>query len=205
MPLNTVFRVRMRGTLLSKHMEWGVYLQQVLGTGSSADLAQSWESVVLPLAKAAASSSLNWDEVLVQDTSPTGVESLRRAFAQPAPGTQAGELLPGQDAILISLGTGQKGRRKHGRFFFPGVLEANQNAGVLSGAQLTAAQALANGLLNAYGPSGSNTAYRLVIYSPPSPPYKPKPAPPQHTDTIITPVTTTATSIRIKSQRRRAF
>lgn len=205
MALNSVYRVRMRATLLSQKVEWGFHIQQVTATGGPADLAASVAANVLPLAEAASVAATNWDEVVISDTSATGDESVHLGFTQPAPGTVTGDALPGQNTAVISLGTGLKGRRRHGRFYFPGLSEANQASGVLSGGQLTALQALANGLLNKYGPTGTETNYRLVVYSPPTPPFVAPTPPPVHTDTLITPITSTRTDPIIRTQRRRAI
>lgn len=205
MALDSIYRVRMRATYLGQQVEWGVHVRQVQATGGPSDLAASWAATILPLAEAASSSALNWNEVLVSDVAPDGSESVHLPFTQPAPGTVTGDPLPGQNTAVISLSTGLKGKRQHGRFYFPGLSEAGQVSGVMAGAQLTAIQGLAQGLINTYGPAGTNASYRLVVYSPEqlvAPPprtFKPRPG------TIVTPVTAQKTDPIIRTQRRRAI
>lgn len=205
MALNSVYRVRTRGTQRGQRVEFGVHIQNVTAAREPDDLAASWVATAMPLITAATSAAVNWDEVVVSDTSATGEESVELAITQPHPGTIAGDSLPNQNAMLVGLRTGTKGRRRRGRFYLPGVAESGQTDGVITGAQLTAVQALAQGIINAYGGGGTETNWRLVIYSPPSPPFVPKAAPPVHTDTLITPVTSHDIDEVIRTQRRRSI
>jgi len=198
-------RVRTRGTLLGQKVEFGVHLRYQTAAANAEDLAASWTATIMPLVLAATSLDCNWDQIVVSDTSPTGLESVVLPLTQPNPGTVIGDSLPPQDAAVISLRTGSKGGRKRGRFYLPGLSENYQNDGQMSGAQLTAVQALANGIVTAYGAGGSETAYRLVVYSPevltfPAPkPKKPRPG------TVITDVTSYVVSPVIRTQRRRSI
>lgn len=205
MTIGHTYRVRTQGTMLNQKMEFGVHIRHKGPSGSLSDLAASWTATVLPLVKAATSASVNWDKVTLSDVSSTGDESVDFAFTQPAPGAIAGDALPPQNAMLVSLRTGTKGRRRHGRFYLPGISEGNQTNGVLSGSQLTALQALAVGLTNAYGPGGTESNYELVVYSPealtPPPPKEFKP----RAGTLITAVTLADPDDVIRTQRHRAF
>jgi hypothetical protein len=160
---------------------------------------------ILPLVYAATSSSVNWEEVVVVDTSDTGDEMVELPLTQPNPGLLAGDSLPNQNAVVVGLRTGTKGRRRRGRFYLPGIVETSSTDGMLTGAQLTAVQGLAQGVINFYGPTGSETDYRAVVYSPPTPPFKPKVAPPVHTDTIVTQITAHDIDEVIRTQRRRSI
>jgi hypothetical protein len=205
MALNTVFRLRTRGNMFGSIVEFGVHLQQVLSSGGASDLAGSWIANVMPLVLAASSEHISWTEIVISDVDPGTALTLHTALTQPNPGLIVGEALPGQNAACVQLRSLTKGRRHRGRFFFPGIGEAGSSNAALTGAQLTAIQNLAAQLLTFYGPSGTQTSYRLVVYSPPTPPFKPKPAPPVHTDTLITPVNTTLVDVNIRTQRRRAI
>jgi Rieske Fe-S protein len=182
-----------------------VHIQNVIAAREPSDLAASWVATALPLITAATSAAVNWEEVVVSDTSPTGSESVELPITQPHPGSIAGDSLPNQNAMLVGLRTGTKGRRQRGRLFLPGVAESGQTDGVLTGAQLAAVQAFAQGIVNAYGAGGTETNWRLVVYSPPTPPFKPKAPPPVHTDTLITPVTSQDIDEVIRTQRRRSI
>lgn len=205
MALNSIYRVRTRGTLRGQRIEWGVHIQQVLASGGPADLAGSWVASVMPLVDAATSQEINWDDVLVSDTATAGSEQQILPLTQPHPGLVTGDCLPGQNAVVVSLRSGVKGRRRRGRFFLPGVSEANQANGLVTGSQLTAITALADGLRTHYGPTGSEASYRLVVYSPPTPPFKAPKPPPVHTDTLVTPVVALPVDPVIRTQRRRTI
>lgn len=205
MPLNSVYRVRTRGRLRGQRVEFGVHIQWVSGSGGPDDLAGSWTATIMPLVLAATSTACNFDEVVVTDVSPDGDESFVMPLTQPNPGLLTGDALPGQNAMLVQLRTGQKGRRRHGRFFLPGLTEQYHTDGQVTGTQLTAVQALAAGILNTYGPTGVESSYRLVVYSPPSPEYKPPKIPKVRTDTIITIVRTFLVDGYVRTQRRRSI
>lgn len=205
MPVGDVVRVRTRGTFLGSRVEFGVHIRYENTGSNAADLAGSWSATIMPLVLAATSAQVNWDEIQVADTSSTGLETFALPLTQPNPGALSGDVLPPANAALISWRTGEKGRRKHGRMYVPGVTETANTNGTLGGAQLTAVQALAAGILTAYGAGGTAPFYRFVIYSPPTILPKPKPPLPVHTDTIVTPVTTGLTDHIVRSQRHRAI
>ena len=205
MPAGDIVRLRTRGTQGASRVEFGVHLQYVTQSARADDLAASWTATIMPLVLAATSSKVNWDEIVVSDTSPTGQESFTLPLTQPNPGTLSGDTLPPQNAAVIGLRTGVKGGRRRGRIYLPGLTELGNTDGKLSSAQLTAVQGLAQGILNTFGPSGVETDYRLVIYSPerltfPTPrPPKPRPG------RIITPVQGTVIDPNIRTQRRRSI
>ena len=205
MALNSIYRVRTQGTYRNQAIELGAHVQQVTAVGGASDLAGAWANGVGPLVIAATSADVNWRGVLVTDTNEAGEESYFFGFTQPSPGTQAGESLPNQNAAVVRLLTGVKGRRRRGRFYVPGITETANAGGSLTGTQLTAIQALGTGMIGLFGPAGSNANYRLVVYSPPTPAYVPKPPPPSHSDTLVTPVTAASVDTVIRTQRRRAI
>lgn len=207
MAQNHVYRLRTRGSLRGSKMEFGVHLQQRTAVGSPSEMAADWRDSILPLVRAATSVEMNWEQIVVTDTADVtvGDEMYELQIPQPADGSVAGDCLPGQNAVVVSLKTGSKGRRKRGRFFLPGISETGTANGRLTGAQLTAVTALGTAILDRYGPGGAQPNYGLVIYSPPTPPFKPKAPPPIHTDTLITPVRTVDTDEVIRTQRRRAI
>ena len=202
---DTVYRLRTRGTLFGQRVEFGMHFTRPPGGTSVNSLIDGWEGLIMPSVVAATSASVNWDDVLVSDVAPTGAEQVLQALTQPMPGTQAGDCLPGQNAVLVAFKTGTKGRRNRGRFYLPGIAEASTTNAHLSGAQLTAVQALAASLISHYGPGGSEPQWRLCIYSPidttppPPKPFKPK------TDELVTPITTSQVDTVIRTQRRRTI
>lgn len=205
MAIGHTYRVRALGTLRGSRVEFGLHVRHDSGAADATAFVAHFVANVGPLITGATSSEVNWDEVMITDTSPDGEESKRTTLTQPYPGLITGECLPGQNAIVVSLSTGQKGRRKHGRFYLPGVSESSSSNGVVTGSQLTAAQALGNGLENFYGPSGIFAGWRMVVYSPidttPPPPRKWKA---KETE-LVTPILETRVDPIIRTQRRRAI
>lgn len=160
------YRLRMMGTLRASHVEFGVHFEQTAGSTGASELAAHWAANVSTLVTAATSVEVNWDEVQVSDVSETGTRTVHVSLSQPSPGLITGDCLPGQNSIVVQLNTNTKGRAGHGRFYLPGVSESSSGNGVISGTQLAAVTALANGLENFYGPGGIFANYRLCIYSP---------------------------------------
>lgn len=199
------YRLRMLGTLRASHVEFGVHFEQTAGTTGAAELAAHWAANVTPLVTAATSVEVNWDEVIVADVRPEGAASVHVALTQPLPGLITGECLPGQNSVVVQLNTNTKGRAGHGRFYLPGISESTSSNGVVTGTQLTAIGALANGLENYYGPGGTFANYRLCIYSaeqldpPRVRPFKPRPG------TVSKLVLDTRVDPIIRTTRRRAI
>jgi len=199
------FRVRTLGTLRASKVEFGVHISQTTGTTGAAELAAHWTANIVPLVVAASSTEVNWDEVLVSDVLPTGKRSVHVSITQPSPGTIIGDCLPGQNSVVVQLNTNNKGRAGHGRFYFPGISENNHSNGQVTGTQLTAIAALANGLENFYGPGGLFAGFRLAIYSPEQldpprvRPFKPRPG------TVVQLVEDTRVDPIIRTTRRRAI
>jgi hypothetical protein len=205
MAAGDIVKVRTRGRLLGSNVEFGVHIRYNTTSATAADLAASWAATVIPMVKAASVSDCNWDRLTVSDTDPNGAESYDLPLTQPNPGDILGDPLPPQDAAVISLRTGVKGGRRRGRFYFPGITETTNQDGRMQGTQLTAIQALANGLINAYGPSGTENDYRLVVYSPEVLTFKPPRTPKPRPGTIITNVTSYTVDPVIRTQRRRSI
>lgn len=208
MATEDTYRLSTRGTLRGQTVQFGVHIKMTSGTGTPEDLVATWVATIMPAVDAATSAEVNWNEVTASDVRRAdagGVSSVVLALTQPHPGLVAGECLPNQNAIVVGLRTGRKGKRYNGRFYLPPPTEPNTSNGNVTGAQLTAVQALAQLLITTFGPGGTEPQYSLVIYSPPTPPFVPKPAPPVHTDTLKTAVTGHDIDQVVRSQRKRAI
>jgi hypothetical protein len=205
MAAGDIVRVRTRGTLLGSRVEFGVWLRYETAAADAADLAASWTAEVMPTVIAASPIGLNWDSLLISSAQATGAESQMFPFTQPNPGALTGEVLPVQNAAVVGLRTGIKGGRRRGRLYFPGITEAGNDDGKLNGAQLTAIQGFAQKIIGTYGPAGTNTDYRLVVYSPETLTFKPARVPKPRPGTIVTEVQTFALDPVIRTQRRRAL
>jgi hypothetical protein len=206
MPVGDVFRIRTKGTHLGSRVEFGVHVEFMSAAADPADLVASWIATIMPLVTAATSVETNWLSVMASDTNPLGAASVEVGLTQPNPGAIAGDALPPQNAVVVSLRTGLKGGRRRGRFFVPGISETGTALGRLSGTQLTAIQALASGIMGAYGSAGTEAAnYRLAVYSPiDTTPPPPKPFKPKN-DRLVTHITEFTVDPVVRTQRRRAI
>lgn len=205
MTIGHTYRVRTQGTFFNQKVEWGVHMRHVGPGGDLDDFIGAWVATVGPLLIAATSSAVNWDRLSVSDVDEAGDESRDFAFTQPYPGAVTGDALPPQNTMLVSFKTGQKGRRRRGRAYVPGVSETNAAGGLLTGTQLTALQALGVGLTNAFKAGGTEPQYQLVVYSPEQlTPPPPRPFTPRE-GTLNTLITNAVADSVIRTQRHRAF
>lgn len=83
------------------------------------------------------------------------------------PGTKAttGDDMPPWLAAVFSVRTHLQGKSRRGRFFIGGVSEDEQERGNVAGAALTRYGAYATALLTAFGPTGTNPNFQLVVHS----------------------------------------
>jgi hypothetical protein len=143
--------------------------------GTFQALAASYETGVIPLVQAATSAECTWLEITVAATKEGGDETHKRPLPAATIGLVTGDGLPGQNAMLVSVHTGTRGRRYRGRFYVPGISETSQVGGRVIAPQLTALNALAEGIQTQFTGTG-NANWALTVFSPKSPdPKPPKP------------------------------
>lgn len=197
-----VVRLTVRGTYQGSTVMYGHHFRARTGSGTLQGLAGDYESAVLGLLKAATSAEVTWLEIMVASTREGGDETHKRPLPAASIGALAGDGLPGQNAMLVSVHTGVRGKRTRGRFYLPGISETSQTGGRIIAPQLTALSALAEGIQTSFTGSG-NVNWALTVYSPASPPYVPPPPPKLKADTIDTLVTDLIADSVIVTQRRR--
>jgi len=199
---NDVVRLSVIGTLNNSVVMFGHHFRAKSTSGTFETLAASYMSGVTALLTAATSASVTWVEVTVAGTRTDADETHHLPFPAATVGTQPGDALPGQNSMLVSVHTGSKGRRKRGRFYVPGVSESSSIGGRIIAPQLTALNALAEGIQTQFTGTG-NANWELVVFSPASPPLKPYVPPKIKLDTISTPVKDLIADSVIVTQRRR--
>lgn len=197
-----VVRLTVRGTYQGSSVMYGHHFRAKTTTGTLQSLAADYETSVLSLLKSATSAEVTWLEITVASTRAGGDETHRRPLPAASIGTQTGDGLPGQNAMLVSVHTGVRGRRTRGRFYLPGISETSQIGGRLIAPQLTALNALAEGIQTAFTGTG-NANWALTVYSPISVEPKPKPPPKLKPDTIDTLANDLIADSLIVTQRRR--
>lgn len=80
-------------------------------------------------------------------------------------GDQPDESLPSYCAAILTLRTGVSGKTNRGRSYYSGIAENDHAAGELNPDSFTALADIGNELLNKYGPSGSSSVYRYIVFS----------------------------------------
>jgi hypothetical protein len=202
LPINEVVKLNVRGVQFAHRVQFGHHFRMKSDTGSYSGLATAYESAIMGLVKAATSAEVTWQDLTVASVLPTGPETHTRPLPGGSVGTLAGEALPGQNSMLVSVHTGSKGRRRRGRFYVPGVSETSATSGRIIAPQLTALNALAAGLESSFVGAGS-ADYELVVYSPekltepPPRPFRPR------AGTVTTAATDLVADSLIVTQRRR--
>lgn len=77
----------------------------------------------------------------------------------------AGEGLPPQSAMVVTLRTGIAGRSRRGRLYISGFTEASQADGTWSGALVTNYQNIVDDLVALYGSGGTSPDYEWGVWS----------------------------------------
>lgn len=108
----------------------------------------------------------------------------------------AGDIVPLQNAPVLSWRTGQSGRRRRGRTYMPPIEETLQDAGNLNSTQIDRMEDFAAVATAIDTPDGDE--FEMVIYSP-----EDLTATPPRVGTIITPVVAAIAQSVMGSQRRR--
>lgn len=197
-----VVRLTVKGSLMGSQVMYGHHLRAKSTTGTLQALAAAYETAVLTLLLAATSAEVTWQEITVASTREGGDETHRHPLPAGSVGVLTGDALPAQNSMLVSVHTGVRGRRTRGRFYVPGISETSQIGGRIIAPQLTALNALAEGIQAAFTGSG-NANWALTVYSPKSPEPKPVAPPKLKPDTIDTLVTDLIGDSLIVTQRRR--
>jgi len=197
-----VVRLVVSGTYQGSTVQFGHHFRAKTSGATLSGLAASYASGAVPLITAAVSAEVTLLSLAVSSTRADGDEGHRAPLPGGTVGTQPGDGLPGQNAMLVSVHTGIRGKRRRGRFYLPGVSESSQVGGRIIAPQLTALTALAEGLQTQFTGAG-NANWEMCVYSPPSPPPPPVKVPAVRTDTITTPATDLVADSLIVTQRRR--
>lgn len=198
MAIGDVYRVSYHGLLFSQSVQFGWHFKLLQAGSNPANLAPNVDAALTAAIQAATSSSLTLPSITVESVVVGGPETITYALAGPPAGGIAGDALPPQDAAVISLHTGFRGKRYRGRYFVPGLAEANIASGLISGAQLTNLQALQAAFDAAFASGGTDLHFRAIVYSPEN-----LTAVPPRVGTLKTDVTYSVVDTIVRTQRRR--
>jgi hypothetical protein len=102
--------------------------------------------------------------IRVEDVKP-GTLATVESVAAAVTGNDAGQALPPQNAVVMTLYTASKGRSYRGRVYLPGVSENAWDGSAMPGAVLTNYLTIPTQLGAVFGPGGSNANWSLVVIS----------------------------------------
>lgn len=178
MAQNDIFRMTLSATFQnSVYMNTLTLRQKSTSDPTAADrlaLADAWMGVNKPNQ----SNGINWTAWTLVQLWGTGVTpdsaNCRRVgglqyggiFTPPTIGAiSTGDALPPQSAMVVTLVTGFTGRRKRGRIYLFGYMEADQAAGTWIGTTMTGVGSRLSGFFNTYAAGGTNAAFELGVWS----------------------------------------
>lgn len=175
--------------------------KQAVAGDAQADLASAFRTALIKSTSGGLlfgmTTGFSCTTLRVEDIKP-GTLATYENTAAAVVGNDAGQALPPQNAVVMTLYTSQKGRSYRGRVYLPGVSENAWDGSAMPGAILTNYLTIPTNLGNIFGPTGSNANWQLVVIS-------------RYLNKIKrgTPVGTAVTSIVIdpiiRSQRRRVL
>jgi hypothetical protein len=198
MAVGEVWKVNTHILHQGQHCQFGVHYRFKTALADPEDLLQDHQGAV----EASVIASLGTDAELTHYTadqrSPGTAEGYERLLEPVPAGTGTSVGLPPQDSAVFSLHTGQKSRRRRGRFYFPAIPADQYLDGRIEAAQMNQYEGLAQALIVNFGPAGINADYELVTFSP-----EDLTADPARPGTIIQPVTRITVDNVVRSQRRR--
>ena len=96
---------------------------------------------------------------------PIGGHLFEGTFTTNLPGGSASDALPPQCALVVTLRTSEVGRRRRGRFYHGGMIEANQANGVWNSSVLTPLETAWAAFFTKYAVVAPVSNFRLGIWS----------------------------------------
>jgi hypothetical protein len=126
-------------------------------------LAGDFQEWILPLIKAIASDEWHLKGLVVTTLIPR-LGPLVEVGILNEGGIQGNGSLPSYSAGVLSLRTGFSGRSNRGRLYFAGVPKGDCLNSRVGNDYITGLQAVGNGLLERYGPFGTNTRLLYGLY-----------------------------------------
>jgi hypothetical protein len=167
MALNDVHRFSCVGTHLGTEVAIiTLHARETSGIAEVAALANIIRTdLITPLA-AQQSTAFRWDSIQVITDNTTPRRSYEYTTGFPVAGGNAGgDELPHQVAMVVTLKTAYAGRSYRGRVYLPALTEAQFTAGLFTAACVTAVNSCFTTLLGHIGSSGTDTDWRLVVWS----------------------------------------
>lgn len=177
MAVGDVYRLTVTTTQLGSTYQNTYALYQKSVSVAPADFA-TIANAIRELYRVSQSNSLtyrSWRAVQIRGAGVTPVQSECRreggvVFEAAYTGTNTGgdnstEVLPPQNAMVVTVQSSSFGRRHRGRTYVPGFSEAQQNSGSFGSGVLATITTNLTGFLALYGATGTDTTWQLGVWS----------------------------------------
>jgi hypothetical protein len=204
MATNDVVKLIIGMNVFGQRMTPGLHFQYKTPAGTAGGLITAVRGTIEGTMLPAMSPDVTITDYTVEAKLPDTAASVEVAVVPPTAGTHVGAALPPQNAVVCSLHTGFKSRRRRGRFYAPGATEEGTASGRLIPGDLTLWLTWTGTMTNTYGQSGVSADYLLVVFSPEALTHPDgSPVTPPRPGNLISPVTSITVDDVIRSQRRR--
>lgn len=171
MPTGDVWQVQVRGRVVTQDHVHTLHFRDITGLAAPTAIVTVWQASC----RTAFRNLFESDDLPVQDyviTQVCGSLPFAASAAATEPGatqggtrTSSSDLVPSWLARVISWRTAFSGRRYRGRSYLGGMHESWLSFNTLSAGDITLMDAYANTILTAFGPTGSSSDWRAVVYS----------------------------------------
>lgn len=132
--------------------------------GHAAGLITFWNIFVLPPIKHFQNTQVHYSGLICSTQIPKHGPIVEHVYAG-GTGDQEDESLPSYCSAILSLRTGFGGKSNRGRLYIGGIPENDTSESILDVDSFAALRDIGDQLLAGFGPSGSSSYYRYVVYS----------------------------------------
>lgn len=162
MAIGDIYRVSIVGTVGNVQIVNTFHIRQVSGLIGTieGDVKSVWETSVETSYLQLKPTTYNINRLAVLKVSPGTPEGGEETLS--GSGGKTGDILPFQDACVLSIRTGIPGRRYRGRMYIGPIVEGDQASGILTAGFLTSAAAFVTAMQGAFG---STDQFQWMVWS----------------------------------------
>lgn len=178
MAVNDVYKLTCRASYVSNMVIQNTfYLKRIVAGEPSTSDVQTLADDFKEALRATTPDDLVWRDYLCNQVAgagvvwsqpsclPSGGKQFGAGFSASTAGTLTGDPLPPQAALVITLLTGNVGRRRRGRLYLISGDEGAQNAGIYTGGHLGTVGTTWAAQVVQYGSAGTDPSWRWVVFS----------------------------------------
>jgi len=159
-----IFQYTFNQSFKGQTMETVFHFREISGLTTPAN-RRSVADIAMGILSTVQVTQLGYPSVIIKQMTPTPFDEDIYFPSSPVNGAQAINGTNTTVAAVITKRTGTAGKTHRGRFYLAGTPDNYFDPNVITAAGTTALQNMANALLAAFGPSGSNTFMQLGLYS----------------------------------------